>query len=167
MKSKKLLLMPMSLLALTALLIFILAQRRDSLPEGFLASSYMHNSEVLQHELQNYIQLQPAPERSTERRIVFRLMNNTDKMYLYDARTYLYIQHEGMWKQVSFNPSIAFNDILVGLAPHSYIEERIYANTGIWGRLPPGEYIVVKHLMPASRPYPEYRITAIGRFTIP
>ena len=167
MKPKTALLIPIALIALAASFIFILTQCRGSLPEGFLTGSYMHNSEVQQLELQNYIQLQPAPDLSTLRRIAFRLVNNTDEMYTYTAQMDLYIWHKDKWMQVAPAQKRLLFSTWARLAPQSYAVIDIFANTGYWGRLPNGEYIAVKRqVIPENLPEREDWPIVIGRFTL-
>jgi hypothetical protein len=82
------------------------------------------------------------------------IINTTDYEYMYGTYFTIEQKRDGNWQQVPFKKNIGFDDRGIILKPNDSNEETIPLNL-LERELTPGEYRLVKTLIPSNKPYSE------------
>jgi len=159
-------------LAAIIILVFITIQ---------LLSNDISAREMRALEEQSLVVKELVEEKSTHRQVVHRLVNNTDDDVIYGLGFVLYVRRSNGWRLVPVDEYAIIGDtkvfrfvpsIAIGLPSHGYTKEPINIYNGLHGRLPPGEYRIVRTV--SRRVFVSQRVgyvfeelTVVGRFTIP
>ena len=94
--------------------------------------------------------------------LVFRLINNTNDVYVYGVESHIYIREDNRWRRIGFDPSAVIPPIAYLLYPNSYDLIRINSN---YSYLPNGEYRLLKGVFRQDDPH-NNEIIVVGAFTI-
>lgn len=130
--------------------------RNPSLPNWYIR--YLESSQSL-------IEMQIPTESLTRDHLYFRLINNTDCLYVYGWGHQFFIRDRHRWRPVAPEgigiDRFFFFDIGLVLHPNSYSD--IGKNLANYSCLPYGEYAIIKEV---THYVDRTRLNVVGRFTL-